>query len=105
MSLHFRISRSTTFLTILFLSATFRSQNINEALQKELEKLFGPETPEQKQAAQTYQTAEFECRRSLESTPQTAVSKCQDAVAVARQLAPQRRIERSSVLSMLGQAL
>src|SRR5712671_4909502 len=92
--------RSTGLILFLFLCSNVFGQTLAD----EIQKIFGPETPEQKQAAQTYQTAEFECRRSLESAPESAITKCDAAVVVARQLAPQRRIERSEVLSMLAQA-
>jgi len=90
--------------TGLILALLLCSNVFGQTLADEIQKILGPETAEQKQASQTYQTAEFECRRSLESAPQSAIAKCDAAVAVARQLAPQRRIERSEVLSMLAQA-
>jgi tetratricopeptide (TPR) repeat protein len=66
--------------------------------------LAGPTTPEQRLAGEKYRTAEFECRRSLESSPRTAITACEEAVVISTQLAPQRLIERSSALAMLGRA-
>src|SRR5688572_4932309 len=69
-----------------------------------IDALVGPTTPEQRLAAEKYQAAEFQCRRSLESSRQTAITPCEEAVVISTQLATQRLIERSSALAMLGRA-
>jgi tetratricopeptide (TPR) repeat protein len=102
--------RFAAVVGLLVLSADLQAQAPTQApqaqtLEDAIKALFGTETPEQAEAARTYQTKEYQCRRNLESSPQTAIAACEEVVAISKQLAPQRRIERSSALSELGQAL
>lgn len=88
---------------LLLISIDGRAQS--QAAREEIQRILGPPlTPEQQRAADSYRTAEYLCRQKLESAPPDAIASCQDAVKVSKQLAPQRLIERSTVLSMLGQA-
>src|SRR5688572_5736313 len=51
-----------------------------------------------------YRTSEYQCRRQLESAPQSSVPACRAVVEFARQLPQERQLERSGAITLLGQA-
>jgi hypothetical protein len=63
-----------------------------------------PVKDEERRIYDGYRTSEYQCRRQLESSPESAIKPCEDAVAFALQLPAERKLERSQTITLLGQA-
>jgi hypothetical protein len=63
-----------------------------------------PAREEEKRIYEGYRTSEYQCRRQMESEPKTSISPCQSVVEFSKQLPQERQLERSSALTLLGEA-